>query len=68
MQGLSAEAMAENVAAFFGAVMLARPKGVKGSGVQGYVKSVSLCTTMGRSVRVSVQDVLNASVKARRRV
>ena len=66
--GLSAEAMAENVAAFFGAVMLARPKGVKGSGVQGYVKSVSLCTTMGRSVRVSVQDVLNASVKARRRV
>ena len=56
----------ENVAAFFGAVMLARPKGVKGSGAQGFIKTVSLCSTMGRSIRVSVPDILNMSVKVRR--
>ena len=60
-------ALVENVAAFFGAVMKARPKGVKGSGVQGYVKSVTLCTTMGKSVKVSIPDILSASVKARKK-
>ena len=54
-------------AAFFGAIMLARPKGVKGSGIQGFIKSVTLCTTMGKSIRVTTQSILNASLKARKR-
>lgn len=63
---LPKSAILENVAALFGAIMLARPKGVKGSGAQGFIKSITMCSTMGRSVRVSVQDLLNASVKARK--
>ena len=64
---LNRAAIVENVAAFFGAIMLARPKGVKGSGIQGFVKSVTLCTTMGKSIRVATQSILNASLKARKR-
>ena len=63
---LSKDAILENVATFFGAIMMARPKGVKGSGAQGFIKSVTMCTTMGKSVRVSVQDLLNQSVKTRK--
>jgi len=64
---LDRDALVDNVAAFFSAIMLARPKGVKGSGVQGYIKSVSLCTTMGKSVQVSIPDILNVSVKSRKK-
>lgn len=64
---LDTDALVDNVAAFFSAIMLARPKGVKGSGVQGYIKSVSLCTTMGKSVQVSIPDILNVSVKSRKK-
>ncbi len=61
-------AVVENVAAFFSAIMLARPKGVKGSGAQGFIKSVAICSTMGKIVRVNIQDILNASVRARKKL
>jgi len=56
-------ALLENIATFFAAIMAARPKGVKGSGVSGYIKTVNLCSTMGKSVKVSIQSILNASTK-----
>jgi large subunit ribosomal protein L1 len=52
----SAEVLLGNVKAFLGAVIKARPPGVKGS----YVKKVTLSSTMGPAVSVDLGDALKS--------
>ena len=59
-------ALVNNVVALFGAVILARPKGVKGSGISGYIKSISMCTTQGQSIRVNAHSLLNLWTKRKK--
>jgi len=49
----SEEQIRENLDAFLGAIMRAKPSGVKGS----YVNKVALTSTMGPGVRFDVADV-----------
>ncbi len=50
-----AKALAENIAAFVGAINKAKPSGVKGT----YLKRVSLSSTMGPGVKVNVSSLIN---------
>ena len=43
----------ENVDAFIGAILKAKPSGVKGS----YIRRISLSSTMGPGVRIDVSSV-----------
>ena len=53
----SAEALTDNVRAFFGAILRAKPSGAKGT----YIKRVSLSSTMGPGVRVDVATMAGSS-------
>ncbi len=53
----SAEALTENVRAFFGAIVRAKPSGAKGT----YIKRVSLSSTMGPGVRIDVASMAKSS-------
>ncbi|XP_058103372.1 uncharacterized protein LOC131246926 [Magnolia sinica] len=56
--GFSEEALRENVAAFVNALLVAKPVGLKKtSKYAGYVKSFSLCSTMGPGFPVSIQSL-----------
>lgn len=60
------EHLTANFAAFAAALLSARPKGVKGSGVTGYILSVLLSSTMGPGVPVSISSLI-AILQARER-
>ena len=49
----SQEALAENVKAFFDAIIKAKPSGAKGT----YVERVTLSSTMGPGVRLDVSSL-----------
>lgn len=49
-----------NFGAFAAAIMAARPKGAKGSGVGGYVLAVHLSRTMGPGVPVTLPSMVAA--------
>jgi len=46
----STEQLSENVSAFIGAILKAKPTGVKGS----YLKKASLCSTMGPGIKLDI--------------
>ena len=52
----SEQALGENVRAFFGAIMKAKPPGAKGV----YVKKVSISSTMGPGVKLDIASLGNA--------
>jgi len=54
------EALEENAGALVGALLAQRPKGVKGSGVNHFIKRAHLSTTMGRGYPVSVESLGDA--------
>lgn len=54
------EQLYSNVAVLIGALLNARPKGLKGSGASGYIIRASVSSTMGRGVPVSIPSVLQA--------
>eukprot|EP00887_Chlorella_sp_A99_P002182 scaffold21.g2182.t1 len=58
--------LAANVGALVGALLAARPKGVKGSGASGYLLSASLCSTIGPGVPVTVASLVHAAQAARK--
>jgi large subunit ribosomal protein L1 len=49
-----------NFGSFASAIMLARPKGAKGSGVGGYVLAVHLSRTMGPGVPLNLPSMVAA--------
>ncbi|NBC33126.1 MAG: 50S ribosomal protein L1 [Alphaproteobacteria bacterium] len=49
------DALAENIRAFFGAIVRAKPSGAKGT----YVKKVCLSSTMGPSLRLDISKLSN---------
>ncbi|HFB54914.1 MAG TPA: 50S ribosomal protein L1, partial [Hellea balneolensis] len=52
----SKSALAENVNAFLGAIMKAKPTGAKGT----YVQSVTLSSTMGPGVKIDVSEATSS--------
>jgi large subunit ribosomal protein L1 len=56
----SAEALADNIKAFVGAITRAKPSGVKGS----YIKKVSLSSTMGPGVKLEPASVASQATAA----
>ena len=56
------EALVENAGALVGALLAQRPKGVKGSGVNHFIKRAHVSTTMGRGYPVSVESLGDAHV------
>lgn len=62
----SAGALADNVGAFAAAILAARPKGVKGGAVSGYLLSASLSSSMGPGIPVSVASLVQAAQTARK--
>lgn len=59
--------LAANFAALAAALLAARPKGVKGSGVNGYFLNVLLSSSMGPAVPVSMASTVAALQAAGRR-
>ena len=59
------ENLHSNLGALCSAVLNARPKGVKGSGMSGYFLRASLTSTMGRSVPVSLASLSQAATAYR---
>ncbi|KAL3160312.1 hypothetical protein ABBQ38_009702 [Trebouxia sp. C0009 RCD-2024] len=59
------ENLHSNLGALCFAVLSARPKGVKGSGMSGYFLKASLTSTMGRSVPVSLASLSQAATAYR---
>ena len=60
-----AEALLDNVAALVAAVLAARPRGVKGGTISGYLLSASLSSTMGPGVPLSVASLVAAAQGSR---
>ena len=60
------EHLLANFGSFAAALLAARPKGVKGSGVNGYFLSVLLSSTMGPGIPVSMASTI-AALQMRRR-
>ena len=55
-----------NVAALVGALLTARPKGLKGSGATSYLLSATVSSTMGRGgVPVTVPSLVQAAAVSR---
>lgn len=52
----SAEDIEKNLRSFVDAIMKAKPTGIKGS----YVKKISLSSTMGPSVKITIADLMSA--------
>lgn len=61
-----AGALHDNAAAFAAAILAARPKGVKGGTVSGYLLSASLCSSMGTGIPVTVASLVQAAQGARK--
>lgn len=61
----SEEQVAANIGALVGALLAARPKGVKGSGAGGYLLKASLSSTMGAGVPVTVASLVQAAQVAK---
>ena len=60
------EQLYTNVAALVGALLTARPKGLKGSGASSYLLSASVSSTMGSGgVPVSIPSLVQAAAVAR---
>ncbi len=59
------EELYTNVATLVGALLSARPKGLKGGGANGYLLRASVSSTMGPGVPVSVQSLAQAAATAR---
>lgn len=60
------EHLVANFGSFASALLAARPKGVKGSGVSGYFKNVLLSSTMGPGIPVSMASTIAAIQAAKR--
>lgn len=56
-RSFSDEKLVENVEAFIAAVLESRPKGIKGSGMAGYILKAYLSSTMGPSYPVALQSL-----------
>lgn len=57
-RSFSAEALKENIEAFVQCVVDARPKGLKGQGIPGYIHKMSLTTTMMKgSIPINLADM-----------
>jgi hypothetical protein len=54
----SAAALLDNAGAFTSAILAARPKGVKGGTITGYLLSASLSSTMGPGIPLSVASLV----------
>lgn len=52
--------------AFASAILAARPKGVKGGTISGYLLSASLCSSMGPGIPVTVASVVHAAQGSRK--
>lgn len=61
-----AGALYENVGAFAAAILAARPKGVKGGTVSGYLLSASLCSSMGPGIPLNVASLVQAAQSTRK--
>lgn len=61
-----AEHLYTNLGSFAAAVLNARPRGVKGSGMSGYILAAHLTSTMGRSVPIALPSLLAAIQKSKR--
>lgn len=59
-------ALAENAAAFTSAILAARPKGVKGGTVSGYLLSASLCSSMGPGIPLNIASLVHAAQSSRK--
>ncbi|KAL4427635.1 hypothetical protein ABPG75_001724 [Micractinium tetrahymenae] len=62
----SAGALHDNAAAFAQAILAARPKGVKGGAVSGYLLSASLCSSMGPGIPLNVASLVSAAQSTRK--
>ena len=58
--GFEDEALAANFAAFTAAILNSRPRGLKGSGMSGYINTMHLSSTMGRGYPVALGSALQA--------
>lgn len=58
-----AEALRANMAAFTAAILAARPKGLKGTGLGGYILTATLSSTMGPGVPVDLSSLLANSTR-----
>ncbi|PSC68592.1 50S ribosomal L1 [Micractinium conductrix] len=59
-------ALQENIGAFAAAILAARPKGVKGGTISGYLISASLCSSMGPGIPLNVAALVAAAQAARK--
>lgn len=62
----SAGALHDNAAAFAQAILAARPKGVKGGAVSGYLLSASLCSSMGPGIPLNLASLVSAAQSTRK--
>lgn len=56
----------DNIASFSAAILAARPKGVKGGAVSGYLLSASLCSSMGPGIPLNVASLVQAAQATKR--
>lgn len=56
----------DNVATFASAILSARPKGVKGGAVSGYLLSATLCSSMGPGIPLNVANLVQVAQGARK--
>ncbi|GMH40404.1 hypothetical protein BSKO_08308 [Bryopsis sp. KO-2023] len=54
-----------NLGVLSGEILKVRPKGLKGSGTVGYVGNLTLCSTMGPGIPISIASMLTAVQNAR---
>lgn len=59
-------ALYDNAGAFAAAILSARPKGVKGGTVSGYLLSASLCSSMGPGIPLNVASLVQAAQVTRK--
>ena len=56
----------DNAGAFAAAILAARPKGVKGGTISGYLLSASLCSSMGPGIPLNVASLVHAAQTTRK--
>jgi ribosomal protein L1 len=56
-----------NFGSFAAAIMAARPKGAKGTGVGGYILGVHLSRTMGPGISIALPSVVSAASEVGKR-
>lgn len=62
----AAGALHDNAAAFAQAILAARPKGVKGGAISGYLLSASLCSSMGPGIPLNVASLVSVAQSTRK--